>query len=65
VKENSGGRWSSDGVVSGGPGRVGADGDGADSILWLWLESGGNGTKHCQKRKRARLGSMGSKNDTA
>jgi hypothetical protein len=33
VKENNGGKWSSDGVVSGGPGRVGAGGGGADSIL--------------------------------
>jgi hypothetical protein len=38
-----------------------------DSILRFWLESGGDGAKHCRKmkwRQQARLASMGRKRDT-
>jgi hypothetical protein len=51
----------------GGLRRV-ASGGGVESMLRFRLESGGDGTKHCQKMKRmqrVRFGSMGMKCDTA
>jgi hypothetical protein len=44
-----------------------AGGSGANSMLWFWLERGGDRTKHCRKmkqRQQARLVSMGRKRDT-
>jgi hypothetical protein len=41
-----------------------SDGGGVNSMLQFQLESGGDGTKHCQKMKQrqgAHLGSMGMK----
>jgi hypothetical protein len=49
------------GWESGGPGRVAGNGS-TDSMLRLWLERGGDMTKHCRKMKRrqqARFGFMG------
>jgi hypothetical protein len=62
-------RWpfhSSRGWESGSPGRVASNG-GVDSMLWSWLERGGNRAKHCwrmKRRQRARLGFIGRKCDT-